>query len=229
MPHKARQTIGIFGGTFDPIHFGHLRAALEINEQLNLDEMRLIPCKHPPHRAMPHSSAEHRLHMVQQAVLNSPLQVDNREMQREGPSYSVDTLMSLRREFPQASLCMAVGLDAFLGITSWYQWEKLLQLSNIIVMARAGWELPKTGITAELLETKLLLDSESLAQYSCGRITVQTISTLKISASQIRSLLSHNHLPWFLMPEKVIQYIQENELYGYNKGRLPTQQESIHS
>lgn len=248
MPNRMSKSIGIFGGTFDPIHIGHCRAALEIYQALQLDEMRLIPCKHPPHRAQPSASPEHRLNMAHLAVAGTPLQVDDREMHRDGPSYSVDTLMSLRREFPKASLCFVVGIDAFMGLTSWYQWEKLIQLTNIVVTHRKGYEFPKTGNSsnnsgiAALLE-KYALNKEklenqehqgnpekqdSLCNHLCGKISTQTISGLEISASSIRNLIETKRSPAFLLPEKVLEYIQKNELYGYDSGNVTNQQETIH-
>jgi nicotinate-nucleotide adenylyltransferase len=150
---EKRKSLGLFGGTFDPIHFGHLRAALEIYQNLKLDEMRIIPCKQPPHRPIPKAAPLDRIEMVRNAVINTPLMLDDREMHRDGPSYTVDTLMSFRREFPRASLCLLVGVDTFLGLTSWHQWEKIIQLANIMVMHRHGWTVPDTGIIAELLQT----------------------------------------------------------------------------
>lgn len=227
MADNALKTIGIFGGTFDPIHFGHLRAALEIYEELSLDEVRLVPGKHPPHRMTPQASPEDRLHMVQLAIEGTPLTVDDQEMRREGPSYSIDTLMSLRRENPKASLCMVVGVDAFLGLTTWFQWEKLIQLANIIVMYRTGWELPKTGPIAELIQTHAP-SNESINKYPYGRILTQTISILDISASNIRNRIQNNRSPDFLLPEKVHEYIQKHGLYGYDRSKSAKQQETTH-
>jgi len=221
------KTIGIFGGTFDPIHCGHLRAGLEIYETLSLNEMRLIPGKHPPHRSTPKASPEHRLNMARLGIQGSPLQIDDCEMRREGPSYSIDTLMALRREYPKASLCMVVGVDAFLGLTSWFQWEKFIQLANIIVMYRAGWSLPKTGITAELLQSHALA-SKNLDQVTCGYILTQKITTLEISASQIRNLIEQKRSPAFLLPKSVHEYIQQNKLYGYDENDTMTPKEDVH-
>ena len=116
--NHIRKRIGILGGTFDPIHFGHLRAALELLEQIPLHEIRLIPCRIPVHRATPLASADARLEMVKLAVENSPLLIDEREMHHEGPSYSINTLQALRSDYPDASLCMIIGMDAFWNLPS---------------------------------------------------------------------------------------------------------------
>lgn len=217
------KTIGILGGTFDPIHIGHLRSAIEVTESLELDEMRLLPCKYPPHRSTPTVAAEHRLNMVRLAVQGTSLQVDDREMRREGPSYSIDTLMSLKCDFPKASLCMVVGVDAFLGLTTWFQWEKLIQLANIVVMHRSGWELPETGIVAELLQEHALV-GKKLHEVASGHIITQNISGLEISSTHIRNLISQRKSPIFLLPENVYHYIQQHGLYGCDQNSSIHQQ-----
>ena len=124
--------IGILGGTFDPIHFGHLRSGLEVYESLEFEHIRLIPCGVPPHRELPIASNEQRLAMMRLAVEdNTKLIVDQRELQREGPSYTVDTLLELRQEFPDTPLCLIIGSDAFLGLDSWHQWKKIPQLAHL--------------------------------------------------------------------------------------------------
>lgn len=222
------KSIGVLGGTFDPIHFGHLRAALEISEQFKLDQIRLIPCKQPPHRGAPIANAEHRLQMVKLAVQQTKFIVDDQEMQREGPSYSIDTLMSLRRTFPYASLCMIVGVDAFLSLPSWYQWEKLIQLVNIVVMYRSGWQLPNRGIMYDFLIKYALGLEEKIVDFRNGKIVAQSITILDIHASKIREMVGLGQSPRFLLPEKTIEYIQNNQLYSYNSDHFPTQQEVAH-
>ena len=215
---NAYRAIGIFGGTFDPVHFGHLRTSLEIQQQLKLDEMRLIPCKHPPHRPPPTASALHRLNMARLGVENSELIVDDREMTRDGPSYSIDTLMSLRREFPRASLNMVVRQDAFLELPSWYQWEKLIQLANIIVICNIDWSMPKAGIMTDFFEAHALAPEESPKDFTAGRVMPLSVTALDIAARKLRALMQAKRSIRFLVPEKVLDYIQKNDLYGYNEG-----------
>lgn len=213
---SRKKAIGILGGTFDPIHFGHLRSALEIYQQLNFDEMRLIPCKQPPHRTQPFASAADRLAMTRIAVEQSPLMVDDREMHRDGPSYSVDTLLSLRQEYPEASLCFVIGLDAFLNLPTWHKWEKIIQLANIIVMHRGNWSIPTTGTISELLTINALKSSEKILDFSCGKVLEQSITPLNISASNIRSMLQSRISAEFLLPKPVLNYIHQHHLYVSN-------------
>lgn len=131
--------IGIFGGMFDPIHYGHLRTAFELLQSLDLEEVRFIPCGDPPHRADTFADAAFRLHMVRLATMAEPgFTVDDRELRRQGPSYSVDTLASLRGEFPGRSLCLITGMDAFLGLPGWHRWDEILDFAHIVVAHRPG-------------------------------------------------------------------------------------------
>ena len=134
--------IGVFGGTFDPVHFGHLRPALDVKQALALREMRLIPAFQPPHRATPVANPGQRLTMLRAAVGTEPdLLVDNREMMREGESFMADTLSSLRKDLGDEPLCLVLGMDAFLTLDSWHRWKEILQLAHIVVTHRPGWEL----------------------------------------------------------------------------------------
>ena len=141
--------IGIFGGTFDPIHYGHLRSALEVKDIFGLNEVRLIPCASPPHREQPAVTAEMRLQMLELAIKNQPgLKIDTRELDRhkvsdQTPSYMVDTLKSLRQEFPAEPLLLFIGTDAFKHLTSWHQWQQLFDYAHIVVMTRPGFDNTK--------------------------------------------------------------------------------------
>ena len=144
--------IGVFGGTFDPIHFGHLRTAFEMLQALRFEEVRFIPCGTPPHRGETYANASQRLEMVRVAVDGqSGFVVDDRELQRDGPSYSIDTLKTLREEFPQRSLGLIVGMDAFLGLPRWHRWRELLDVAHIIVAHRPGWRAPDIGPLGDML------------------------------------------------------------------------------
>ena len=135
------QPIGIFGGTFDPIHFGHLRPAFELSQALKLAEVRFLPAGNPPHRQATLASAEVRLAMVKAAVAGEKrFVVDDREVRRVGASYSVDTLTELRAEFPDRSLCLMLGMDAFLGLPNWHRWRDILDLAHVVVWRRPGWK-----------------------------------------------------------------------------------------
>ena len=135
--------MGIFGGTFDPIHYGHLRSAFELLQALDLGEIRFIPSAQPPHRDSTSAAPELRLRMVEVAVEGQAgFTVDDLEFRRDGPSYSVDTLEALRAEHAETSLCLIVGMDAYLGLTSWHRWDEILDLAHIVVAHRPGWKMP---------------------------------------------------------------------------------------
>ena len=213
--------VGIFGGTFDPVHFGHLRPALEVTENLGLEELRLIPGRVPPHRAAPGAAPEARLQMLRLAVAQQPgFLIDEREMQREGPSFSVDTLRSLRSELgADRPLCLIVGADAFLGLGSWHCWEEIPRLAHIVVTHRPGWELePHTVAGAEdaiaLLDRARLGSREQLASAPAGGVWLEAVTQLEISATDIRRRQRTGRNIRFLLPDAVRRYIDDNGLYG---------------
>ncbi len=207
--------IGILGGTFDPIHYGHLRPALEVQQQLGLRELRLIPAAVPPHRPPPVASAEQRLQMVRLAIQDQlGMVVDERELDRGGPSYMVDTLASLRAELNSEPLGLILGMDALLGLPSWHQWQRLLELAHLIVMTRPGAELPQTGEVAALVQDHQVLEVAELNQRPAGGVFFVTVSQLDISATAIREQLASGGDPHFTLPDAVLDYIREEGLYG---------------
>ena len=206
--------IGILGGTFDPVHFGHLRPALEVREALELEELRLIPSNVPPHRPGPAASPTQRLAMLRAAVGDTPhFIIDERELEREGPSYTIDTLESLRHELGSVSLCLLIGMDAFLDLPDWHRWEELIEYCHMVVMTRPGAGLPGSGVLAEFVERHRAGDSAMLASRPAGHILFQTVSLLEISATQIRQLRSAGDSVRFLLPDAVREIIQTERLY----------------
>ncbi len=206
------EAIGLLGGTFDPIHFGHLRAALEVEEKLGLAHIRLIPSARPPHRDAPHASPQQRLMMLHLAMKNTDrFVVDDRELQRDGPSYSVDTLLSLRDDFPENPLYLLLGTDAFLGIQTWYKWQSLLELAHIVVVRRPDEtiEMPKDLNTWYQAHLAISDDAHALS----GKIWPIEVTQLAISATAIRALISKGQSPQFLIPDPVIQLINQLGLY----------------
>lgn len=208
------RSIAILGGTFDPIHFGHLRSALELS-QMGFDEVRLMPCHVPAHRETPHCSAEQRLAMVELAVENEPrLAVDKRELEREGDSFTVDTLTEMRDELgAQVSLNLVMGMDAFLGLPSWRQWERLAELANIVVTERPGSIMPNDGVMARFIKARKVSSIEALCDAASGRVLVQPLPLLDISATRIRALIDSGHSARYLLPESVWDYIEQHRLY----------------
>lgn len=210
-----KQTIGILGGTFDPVHFGHCRAALEIKEKLNLSEVRLLPCYQPAHRGVPVATAEQRLEMLAAAIHHQPgLTIDRREIDRSGPSYMIDTLSSLRDELGQEqSLCLILGLDAFSQIHTWHQWEKLLTLCHFIVMTRPQYSLPSQEAISELIRQHETKAPKTIHESPAGKILFCPITQLDISAQQIRVMIQQGHSPRYLLPDSVWAMIQQKKLY----------------
>ena len=207
--------IGILGGTFDPIHHGHLRCAQECLQDLPLDEARLVPARIPPHRDTPRASVEQRLRMLKVALDGVPgFIVDERELSREGPSYTVDTLSSLRAEFGATPLCLIVGMDAFNGLESWHRWQELIDLAHIVVAHRPGWLPPRDGAVAELLNRHAAQSAAELRARPAGRILPWPITGLDISASAIRAQVAAGKSPRFLVPEAVARIIAAERLYA---------------
>ncbi len=206
--------IGVLGGTFDPVHFGHLRIALEIFQELDLAEVRFLPCHLPPHRAEPLAASQDRLAMLQLAVQGQGgFCVDERELQRPGFSYMVDTLESLRTEFPARSLCLIMGMDAFAGLDRWYRWEQLLTLAHLVIVCRPGSHAALPPAVAALVAERRAADTAALWQHNAGRIWFQAVSQLDISASRIRALVREDKSARYLLPDAVWRYLCENKLY----------------
>lgn len=206
--------IGILGGTFDPVHFGHLRPALDIHEALALDELRLVPCRVPPHRPLPVASTGQRLAMLRAAVQNYPeFTIDERELDRAGPSYTLDTLVSFRQELGATGLCLLIGMDAFSGLMSWHRWHELIDFCHMVVMTRPGTDVPATGELADFIGIHQVSDAARLATHAAGCVLFQPVTRLEISGTRIRKLLAAGRNAGFLMPEAVIEIIQREGLY----------------
>jgi len=206
--------IGILGGTFDPVHIGHLRGALEVAEQMALDELRLVPSARPPHRPQPRVSAEDRLAMVRLAVADvAPLQVDDRELRRARPSWTIETLESLREEIASDDqLFLLLGWDAFCGLPAWHRWEELLQHCHILVLQRPD----SPGEAPEALRDLVAARNASVPQAiegPAGRIGFIWQTPLEVSATHIRERLADGRSVRFLVPDAVLDYIEAHRLY----------------
>jgi nicotinate-nucleotide adenylyltransferase len=208
--------IGILGGTFDPIHFGHIKPALDLLALLPLDEIRFIPCRIPPHRSQPQASAQHRWRMVEMVVnQQAGFVADSRELRREGTSYTIDTLEDLRRDLGTSdSFCLILGNDAFCGFTQWCRWQEILTLAHILVTKRPGVSLPTQGDVAQLLQRARLRRPEELTHSSSGGILPCAVSQVNISSTEIRACIRAGKQPRFLIPGPVWAYIRREGLYG---------------
>ncbi len=206
--------IGVFGGTFDPIHFGHLRLAEEMADALGLDRVLFIPAGQPPHRGTPRIAAIHRLEMVRRAIAGNPrFEADAREVLRPQPSYTVDTLTALRAELGDAQpLWLLLGADAFLDLPSWHDWRRLFELANIAVAARPGAQLLQPGAIMEPLLGEV---SPRLAtgDRPAGSVLLRQMTPLDISATAIRDALARRGSARYLLPDAVLDYIHEHQLY----------------
>ncbi|MDD5320043.1 MAG: nicotinate-nucleotide adenylyltransferase [Methylococcales bacterium] len=203
--------IGILGGTFDPVHYGHLRSALEVKEIFGLTEIRLIPSAQPPHREQPAATALMRLHMLELAIKNQPgLIIDARELNRNGTSYMVDTLKSVRQEFKDEPLLLFIGSDAFNHLKTWHQWPHLFDFAHIVVMTRPGFE---TQNLDEFFKARLAAGITELAHNVAGKLYFQQVTQLDISATAIRNMIAEQKNPGFLLPDSVIAYIRQHKLY----------------
>lgn len=202
--------IGVFGGTFDPIHYGHLRAALEVQELFELTQVRLIPSATPPHREQPNVTAMQRSEMVKLAIADLKTFVcDDRELEREGYSYMVDTLASLHTDFPNQALLLFIGTDAFNGLTRWHQWQHLFDYAHIVVLTRPNFQQHNLN---EFFAARLTNDKTQLKQLS-GFLYFQDITQLDVSASLIRQLIAEKRSPKFLLPDSVLDFIAQHQLY----------------
>lgn len=211
--------IGIFGGMFDPVHVGHLRTAFELLGACGWDHARFIPCGTPPHRSPAQASGELRLRMLRAALAGEPRFVlDERELQRPGPSYMVDTLTTLRAEFPGVPLYLALGADAFLGLAAWHRWQRLPELAHVIVVHRPGWQIPATGPLAEFAAAGRAGRVDDLRHRPAGLVWTQPVTQLEISSSAIRALIAAGGDPKFLVPDAVREIIFESGCYRPRAG-----------
>lgn len=202
--------IGLLGGTFDPVHNGHLAVARDLCDALDADGVRFILNAVPPHRTPPECPVEHRLAMLEAAVAGDRRLIpDTRELRRTGPSYSVWTLRSLRRDFPDASLFWIVGVDAWLGLERWYRWYELSSLAHFVVVKRPGWTLPEDAVP------RLSRDPAVLRARTAGAGILWDGPQFDVSASGIRRRIAAGEQTADLLPGPVRDYIQRNNLYAY--------------
>ena len=211
-PDPANPSLLVFGGTFDPIHLGHLGAVSALRDALPVETVIWLPAGEPPHRPPPVASAAHRLAMLQLALAEqADCLIDTRELDRSGPSYTVLSLEELREEYPDQPLCLALGLDAALGLTKWHRWREVLALAGIAVMRRPGWSLPEP--LPQWWRDAQSHPRDSLPT-SGGWMRFVDIPPIDTAAAQIRADLMSGRSVEAKVPAAVAGYIKETELYG---------------
>ena len=203
------------GGTFDPIHYGHLRLAEDMADALNLDRVVFIPAGQPPHREAPRAAAPHRLEMVRRAIAGNPrFELDAREIERATPSYTVDTLAALRADFGSARpLWLLLGADAFLGLPTWHDWRQLFALANLAVAARPGTSLLDADAMPAMLKEEVAQRQQAAGP--AGGVRIRQTPPLDISATAIRDTLARRGSARYLLPDAVLDYIHEHQLYTH--------------
>ena len=207
--------VGILGGTFDPVHHGHLRVALELLELLGLDQLRLMPVGKPAHRDQPIASAAQRLRMLREAVMDEPrIEVDARELDRDGPSFTVDTLASLRADMPDVSICLVIGMDQFRVLHHWHRWTELCSFAHLCVVRRPGASSPDNPKIAQLLHERQVTDPDRLHEATHGFVYLGNVPVLDISSTRIRALIAQGLSPRYLVTERVLNIINDERLYG---------------
>ena len=219
MPLKSKKEygVGLFGGTFDPIHIGHLNTAIRLKEKFQLKEMRLILCARPPHRSAPVCSVVDRKKMLSLAVSEKKYQdliIDDIECKRTGLSYTLDTVSELRNQIgSEVPMYVCLGMDSFLSINTWNHWKDLVSMTHIIVAKRPGSEPPKSGEVYDFIKKYRSINLQNLSNAPSGNIFLAEMIPMSISSTAIRKAIFEKDYPYKFLPKKVIKYIKENELY----------------
>ena len=208
------EPLAIFGGTFDPVHYGHLRCADEAREKLGLNNLYLLPAGTPPHRKPPQATTRQRLEMLHLAQAEFPqLEIDDRETRRSGPSYMVDTLQELRTEFPQTPLLLLIGQDAANHLHSWFHWEQLFELAHIVILTRPGAKAEYRSDLARQMQRRMCADVQALCRSDAGGVLYLEVASIDVSATSIKSIMRLGRSPRSMLPGVVLDYINENQLY----------------
>jgi nicotinate-nucleotide adenylyltransferase len=214
----TQKAIGLLGGTFDPIHHGHLRLAEEMGAALGLDQVRIMPAGIPPHRTRPLADTAHRRAMVELAIADNPrFRLEAIELDKSGPCFMVETLAELRSELGATiPLVLIVGADAFAGLSTWHEWPRLFSLCHFAVAQRPGYtswqDMIPEALAGEYLARRIT-DSALLACRPAGYVITHAITQMDIAASRIRADIAAGHSPRYLLPDAVLNYIDNNHLY----------------
>ena len=216
--------IGLFGGTFNPVHWGHVRTAAQLQKTLGMERVIMVPAGIPPHRDLPDVDAQTRLEMVEAAVKAQlamepgRIEVDDRELRRSGPSYTVDTLKAYREQFPQQSIAFIVGADAFLQLHTWHEWQKIFEYAHLIVVHRPGWSLEKVDellpdVLRPVVVARSVTDPGLLQKQLAGLLLCLNVTEINISSSEIRKKIASGESVEKWVPESVVNIIESRKLY----------------
>lgn len=220
--------LGIFGGTFDPVHVGHLRLAEEAREALGLSAVRWIPAGQPRHRGQPMAAAGHRLRMVELALAGHPrFEIDPAEATSGEASYTVPTLERLRRTLGSRPLVLLLGADAYAGLPGWHRWQEIFSLAHVAIAHRPGFALEPSALPAALREihrARAVADDHpaALSAVPAGCVIGFPTTPLDVSATRIRELLAAGRSVRYLLPQAVIDYIHHHHLYRQHDGSQET-------
>lgn len=206
--------IGIFGGTFDPIHNGHLVVATSIAQLPQFSEIKLIPCKVPVHKDLAMATEQQRIKMIELAIVKLPkLTIDLREIRRTTPSFMIDTLRSLRQEFPDTPLVLIIGMDSFLNLPTWHEWRLLINYAHLLVVSRPEVELQWSSELKKIFKSKQVMEIARLTQNTSGNIYFHAMNSLNLSATHIRDIFRRGKLPTQWLPKSVLDYIIAEKIY----------------
>jgi len=210
----SAEPLALLGGTFDPVHYGHLRCADQARRELSLEYLYLLPAGQPPHRGEPQASTAQRLRMLTLARGEFPcLLLDDRETRRAGPSYMVDTLRELRDIYPQRPLLLLIGQDAANQLHSWHRWRQLFELAHIVILTRPAAHIEYEPDLAEQVGLRAVADARGLKASPAGGIMQLDVEPVDVSATAIKRMIRSGQVPRGMLPEPVLAYIAENGLY----------------
>ncbi len=208
------EAVAIFGGTFDPVHYGHLRCADEARQKLALNNLYLLPAGNPPHRDKPQATVAQRLDMLYLARTEFPrLLIDDRETRRSGPSYMVDTLQELRNSFPDRPLLLLIGQDVANQLHSWHHWQKLFDLAHIVILTRPAADSAYRPDLAEQIRLRSVKDVEELNGTTAGAVLQLEVEPIDVSATELKRYIRSGRSPVSMLPAAVLEYIMKNRLY----------------
>jgi nicotinate-nucleotide adenylyltransferase len=209
---QLQPAIGILGGTFDPIHNGHLHIATKVLKALSLTKIRFVPSYQPVHRELPQASVLDRVAMVKLAIKNQPdFCIDQREAKRKQPSYTIDTLISLRQDFATTPFCLILGMDVYLQIATWKNWRELLNIAHFVVVNRPNYDLAVHPDS--FVQQHVTMSKEDLHRHLAGKIFLLHVPPCAICATVIRGKIKAHENISKLVPEAVASYIYNNQLY----------------